>query len=1057
LGRHRRSNPTSLTAAGGNVFFSANDFYHAYELWTTNGTGAALVKDIVNDKYGSSPGEFIEFGGNALFSAFDSNGREVWRSDATYAGTYLVSDVNYPNTPYGGPSAYTKVGSQVFFVGGDSFTRKPWKTDGTYAGTTLIKDMSVTNTGLFGAASGAVFSGDIGGGTVLFQGYSGSGIELYRTDGTNVGTVLVKDICPGSCSSYPVGFVTIGSTVFFQARDADFSTDVELWKSDGTSVGTVRVKDIRPGFQGSSPTGFVNFGGTLFFQASGPEGIELWKSDGSEIGTVLVKDIAPGSSSSPTGLTVSGGKLFFAASDATNSRELWLTDGSEIGTVLVKDINPGGQSSDPNSFVDVAGTLYFVANDGATGAELWRSDGTALGTELVKDIYPGTIGSSPASLANINGQLFFSATDPDGGYELWKSDGTAAGTTRLADVFTGPASSFPTRPVNVNGDLLFGARERTLSNELFKIPHGATCGDGTLDAGEGCDDGNNVNGDGCDVSCTTTACGNGVVSAGEECDDGNLDGSDFCTPDCTINVCGDGYQSFLYEGCDDGNAIDGDGCDNNCLSTSCGNGVVNPGEECDLGPANGEASGCTTGCLIAGNGNIGPGEECDDGNLIDGDGCDHNGQIETCWTCTGEPSVCTRPDGLPCSDGLYCNGNDTCLAGACTVHGTDPCTGAGCSCDEGFDTCVCPCGDGYVDSGLGELCDDGNTDEGDCCSSTCQPINEGAECDSSSASACTPAGSCSAGSCAPGPSACSCSVPHPGPGCVEGACQNCVVAAGYGYCTQPGYDWDSNCVNAVYSTCAASCTSIGCGDFTRGANEECEDHNGMPGDCCDGLCQLETECTESFKYYGASTAKGATAFSPRTVTLADLFGGPLSVDLSKPDGLSPVVAIDGGSVFDPNANYECYKAKDSADVFGGGTYANALQTVIALSGKLGKVCYPSSRDGVPTDITGDAMRCYKAKPAKGTPLIGDVTLDDDIETKVTTVGKLAAVCMSADQTYAGIAQPWRALTCYKIKDSKSVVQPKFSATNADVDNVFGHETLTAKKVRMLCLGSVLTY
>jgi ELWxxDGT repeat protein len=52
-----------------------------------------LVKDIVNDKYGSAPGEFIAFGGNALFSAFDGNGREVWRSDATYDGTYLVSDV----------------------------------------------------------------------------------------------------------------------------------------------------------------------------------------------------------------------------------------------------------------------------------------------------------------------------------------------------------------------------------------------------------------------------------------------------------------------------------------------------------------------------------------------------------------------------------------------------------------------------------------------------------------------------------------------------------------------------------------------------------------------------------------------------------------------------------------------------------------------------------------------------------------------------------------------------------------------------------------------------
>ena len=29
-------------------------------------------------------------------------------------------------------------------------------------------------------------------------------------------------------------------------------------------------------------------------------------------------------------------------------------------------------------------------------------------------------------------------------------------------------------------------------------------------------------------------------------------------------------------------------------------------------------------CFMCGNGKIDPEEECDDGNLIDGDGCDHN-------------------------------------------------------------------------------------------------------------------------------------------------------------------------------------------------------------------------------------------------------------------------------------------------------------------------------------------------------------------------------------------------------------------------------------------------
>src|SRR5262249_47118102 len=37
---------------------------------------------------------------------------------------------------------------------------------------------------------------------------------------------------------------------------------------------------------------------------------------------------------------------------------------------------------------------------------------------------------------------------------------------------------------------------------------------------------------------------------------------------------------------------------------------------------------------------------CDDGNTTAGDGCDPECQVEPCWTCTGDPSVC-----VPASDG----------------------------------------------------------------------------------------------------------------------------------------------------------------------------------------------------------------------------------------------------------------------------------------------------------------------------------------------------------------------------------------------------------------------
>ena len=91
---------------------------------------------------------------------------------------------------------------------------------------------------------------------------------------------------------------------------------------------------------------------------------------------------------------------------------------------------------------------------------------------------------------------------------------------------------------------------------------------------------------------------------------------------------------------------------------------------------------------ICGNGLIQGFEECDDDNNDNGDGCSADCVVEACYTCSGEPSVCTpAADGTSCSDGQYCNGAESCLAGSCQP-GTAPC---GLGCDEGGDSCVSEC------------------------------------------------------------------------------------------------------------------------------------------------------------------------------------------------------------------------------------------------------------------------------------------------------------------------------------------------------------------------------
>jgi hypothetical protein len=116
----------------------------------------------------------------------------------------------------------------------------------------------------------------------------------------------------------------------------------------------------------------------------------------------------------------------------------------------------------------------------------------------------------------------------------------------------------------------------------------------------------------------------------------------------------------------------------------CGDGTVEGTEQCDQGAAtNGTLGSCCSATCTFKPSNT----ACtDDGNACTADQC--NGTSATCQ----HPAVA---DNTPCSDGLFCNGTDTCSAGACTVHTGDPCAGGTeCNniCDEAADTCFSPAG-----------------------------------------------------------------------------------------------------------------------------------------------------------------------------------------------------------------------------------------------------------------------------------------------------------------------------------------------------------------------------
>src|SRR5262249_39814620 len=113
----------------------------------------------------------------------------------------------------------------------------------------------------------------------------------------------------------------------------------ELWRSDGTAEGTVLVRDINPGAAGPGLAWFTVLGSRLFFTAGVPDtGRELWASDGTLAGTVLVHDILPGpAGSDPQFLTAVGARLLFPADDGVHGRELWVLAPERVESVGLDD------------------------------------------------------------------------------------------------------------------------------------------------------------------------------------------------------------------------------------------------------------------------------------------------------------------------------------------------------------------------------------------------------------------------------------------------------------------------------------------------------------------------------------------------------------------------------------------------------------------------------------------------------------------------------------------------------------------------------------------------
>jgi ELWxxDGT repeat protein len=423
-------------------FYSGNGSY-----WMTKDIRPQTSTSVpINQRSSMSSQNYalVSMGDFAYFAAYNGTVDGLWKSDGTESGTVLVKE-------HLTPSWMVSDGNSLYFHNG---SRQLWMSDGTTSGTVLIKEFTQSNT-----TGGSILTNSLGvfaNGLLFFVADDDNGRELWSTDGTTSGTQMVKDIRPGYPSSQTYNpydglssqyLIVLGNHVYFGANDG--TNGSELWKSDGTESGTVMVNDISSGsgdgFYSACATCMAVLDNNIYFSAyTAANGVELWKSDGTASGTLMVKDINTGTQSSTLSsqMVATEEKILFKANDGIHGEELWESDGTAAGTALLSEFTPTAAGSSISHMTSMGESAFFhvyVNGGGISYRAAFVSDGTPEGTfAVVNSSSLGYIHSMTRFTA-LGDQMYFVVNAPNA--NLYVSDGTTNGTTAITP-FTGSVSTY---------------------------------------------------------------------------------------------------------------------------------------------------------------------------------------------------------------------------------------------------------------------------------------------------------------------------------------------------------------------------------------------------------------------------------------------------------------------------------------------------------------------------------------------------------------------------------------------------------------------------------------
>lgn len=291
-----------------------------------------------------------------------------------------------------------------------------------------------------------------------------SGKEIWRTDGTLNGTVMLRDISIKPGSSFPFNMIKSNTGIFFQADNS--SHGKEPWFISSATMNSGLKYDVFKTFTSPYLNGFGKLGDyffslhnnrilTRFSEINSPytifssstiddhmydaqftafknslfyiQSYDIYQSFAP---SARLYKIGPSPTSTPVpllsnvgvdtiqNLTVVDTTLFFLGYNAYNKKQLWKTNGNASGTVIVSDLTNVTSPNYNNNFTALASGINRLIFTTDNGTKLWQSDGTNANTYMIQNF--GAMAKVIMPCINFNGETFVLIKNAAFGEGLYK-------------------------------------------------------------------------------------------------------------------------------------------------------------------------------------------------------------------------------------------------------------------------------------------------------------------------------------------------------------------------------------------------------------------------------------------------------------------------------------------------------------------------------------------------------------------------------------------------------------------------------------------------------------